>query len=171
MRSASADRSLPPLVSRYLLPHERTVITVRFHPARFIPPLVTTLGALSLAIAVSTVLRGAGVAAAWLITLVLIGNLLYTAVCWLSSYLVITSHRIFLVNGSGITLEMQLADVKDVRLIRSIGGRLLGYGTLIFDSERLVADSIPYPEQLYLEILGMVYKDPDADDDARHEAG
>ena len=100
---------------------------------------------------------------AWLITVVFVGNLLYTAVDWLSRYLVITSHRILLVSGSGVTLEMQLAEVKDVRLIRSIGGRLLGYGTLIFDSERLVADSIPYPEQLYLEILGMVYRDPDAD--------
>jgi hypothetical protein len=153
-----------------LLPYERRVITVRFHPARFIPPLVTTLGALSLAIVVGTVLRGAEVVAAWLIALVIVGNLLYTAVDWLFSYLVITSHRIILVNGSGICLEMQLADVKDVRLIRSIGGRLLGYGTLIFDSERLVADSIPYPEQLYLEILGMVFKDPDADDHAYREA-
>jgi hypothetical protein len=161
MRTVSADGP-PVIVRRYLLPNERQVISVRFHWARFIPPLVTTLGALSLAIALSPVLHGAAAVAAWLITLVLIGDLLYTAVCWLSSYLVVTSHRIFLVNGSGITLEMQLADVKDVRLIRSIGGRLLGYGTLIFDSERLVADSIPYPEQLYLEILGMVYKDPDA---------
>ena len=115
MRITSADSSLPPLVSRYLLPYERQVITVRFHPARFIPPLATALGALSLAIAVSTVLRGAEVAAAWLITLVIIGNLLNTAVDWLFSYLVVTSHRIFVVNGSGITLEMQLADVKDVR--------------------------------------------------------
>jgi hypothetical protein len=169
MRIVPEDRSKPPIVSRYLLPYEHLAITVRFHPARFIPPLVTVLGALSLAIAVSTVLGGAAVVVAWLITLAFIGNLLYTVVDRLSSYLVITSLRIFLVNGSGITLEMQLADVKDVRLIRSIGGRLFGYGTLIFDSERLVVDSIPYPEQLYLEILGMVYKDPDANDDVARE--
>jgi hypothetical protein len=171
MRVVPNDSSLPSIVSRYLLPYEHLAMTVRFHPARFIPPLATALGALSLAIAVSTVLGGAEVLAAWLITLVIIGNLLYTVVDWLSSYLVITSLRIFLVNGSGITLEMQLAEVKDVRLTRSIGGRLLGSGTLIFDSERLVADSIPYPEQLYLEILGMVHKNPDADDDPRREAG
>jgi hypothetical protein len=171
MRVVPKDSSLPPLVSKYLLPYEHLAITVRFHPAQFIPPLATSFGALSLAIAVSTVLRGAGVVVAWLITLVIVGNLLYTAVDWLSRYLVVTSHRIFLVSGSGITLEMQLADVKDVRLTRSIGGRIFGYGTLIFDAERLVVDSIPYPEQLYLEILGMVYKDPDANDDPRREAG
>ena len=45
-----------------------------------------------------------------------------------------TSHRILLVSGADITLEMQLADVKDV-----------------------------------LEILGMLYKDPDADHDADRE--
>ena len=157
-----ADPSLPPLVHRYLLPDERQVIAVRFHPARFIPPLVTALGALSLAIVLSTVLRGAGVVAAWLITLVLVGNLAYTAVDWLSRYLVVTSHRIFLVDGSGTTLEWQLADVKEVRLIRTIGGRLLGYGTLIFGSERVAIDSLPYPEQLYLEIMGMLYTGPDA---------
>lgn len=162
MRVVSADRSLPPIVSRYLLPDERQVITVRFHPARFIPPLVTVLGALSLAIVLSPVLRGAGAVAAWLITLGLIGNLVYTAVDWLFRYLVVTSHRIFLVDGSGITLEWQLADIKDVRLSRNIGGRFLGYGTLIFGSERTAVDSLPYPEQLYLEIQALLYTNPDA---------
>lgn len=128
MRVLPGDRSLPPIVARYLLPQEHLAMTVRFHPAQFIPPVVTVLGALSLAIAVSTVLRGAAVAVAWLITLVFVGNLLYTAVDWLSRYLVITSYRIFLVSGSGITLEMQLADVKDVRLTRSIGAGSSGTG-------------------------------------------
>ncbi len=159
MRTGSADRSAPPVL-KYLLPQEQLAITVRFHPARFIPPLATALGALSLAIALSPVLGGAAVLVAWLITLVIVGNLLYTGVDWLSRYLVVTSHRILLVSGAGITLELQLADVKDVRLIRTIGGRLLGYGTLIFDSERLVVDSIPYPEQLYLELVGLIYPDP-----------
>ena len=162
MRVVPQDSSLPALVLRYLLPHERLAITVRFHPARFIAPLATALGALSVAIALSPVLGGAEVAAAWLITLVIIGNLVYTAVDWLSSYLVITSHRIFQLSGSGITLEVQLADAKDVRLTRTIGGRLFGYGTLVFNSQRLVVDSIAYPEQLYREILGMLYEDPDA---------
>ena len=157
----------PRPVSRYLLSDERQVLAVRLHPARFIPPLVTALGALSLAIALSPVLRGANAVVAWVITLALIGNLLYTVVDWLSRFLVVTSHRIFQCDGSGITLELQLADVKDVRLIRTLGGRFLGYGTLIFGSERLAIDSLPYPEQLYLEILGMLYPQPDAS----HEAG
>lgn len=162
-----ADTSAPALVLRYLLPDERQVITVRFHPARFIPPLVTVLGALSLAIALTPVLQGTELVAAWLITLVLIGNLLYTAVDWLSSYLVITSHRIFLVDGSGTTLEWEMSDVKDVRLVRPLGGRFLGYGTLIFGSERMAIECLPYPEQLYLEILGLLYKEPDADQEAK----
>jgi hypothetical protein len=169
MRMASADNSAPPLVMRYLLPHERQVITVRLHPARFIPPLVTALGALSLAIALTPVLRGVAAVTAWLIALTLIGNLAHTVVDWLSRHLVVTSHRIFMIDGSGVTLELQLTDVKDVRMIRTIGGRLLGYGTLIFGSERLAVDSLPYPEQLYLEILGMLYRDPDAGHDADHE--
>jgi hypothetical protein len=160
-----ADRP-PAIVSRYLLPNERRVLSVRLHPARFIPPLATAVGALALAIALSPVLGRAEIVTAWLITLVLIGNLAYTAVDYLSTYLVVTSHRIFQCDGSGITLELQLADVKDVRLIRSIGGRLFGYGTLIFDSERLAIDSLPYPEQLYLEILGMIYPERDAGQEA-----
>lgn len=160
--------SVPAGVYRYLLPAEHTVLTVRFHPARFVPPLATAIGALFFTVAVSPVMHGAAEVGAWLITLLLIGNLARTALDWFSRYLVITANRIFLCDASGITLELPLADVKGVRLTRTLGGRLLGYGTLIFDSAHLAIDSLPYPDQLYLEVEGMLHKNVNAGD---HETG
>jgi hypothetical protein len=164
VRMVSAPSNTPAAVAKYLLPDEWQVIVVRFHPARFIPPLVTAIGGLFLAIALSPVVRGDMARAVWVITLLLIGNLVRTFYNWFSVYFVATSHRIFTCDGSGITLEMPLTDVKCVRLTRPPGGRILGYGTLVFDSARLAVDCLPYPEQLYLELLGLLYKPAGADD-------
>lgn len=154
---------VPSSAYKYLLPHERAVVVVRFHPARFIPPAVTAMGALLLTSALSPVMRGNAALGAWLITLLLIANLVRTVLDWLSRYFMVTSTRIFLCDGSGITFELPLLGVKGVRLTRPLAGRLLGYGTLVFDSAHLAIDSLPYPEQLYLEIRGMLYRDVNAD--------
>ena len=59
---------------------------------------------------------------------------------------------------------MPLAKVTDMSFQRSAMGRLLGYGEFIVESAgqnqalRNV-DRLPYPEQLYLEICGLIFKE------------
>src|SRR6185312_6565854 len=51
------NETVPAAVYRVLLPHERRVITVRFHPAILIRPVAETLGGLAIAGLVSTLLH------------------------------------------------------------------------------------------------------------------
>ncbi len=59
---------------------------------------------------------------------------------------------------------MPLAKVTDMSFQRSAMGQLLGYGEFIVESAgqdqalRNV-DLLPHPEQLYLEICGLIFKD------------
>ena len=48
------NETVPAAIYRVLLPHERRVITVRFHPAVLIRPVAETLGGLALAGLVSS---------------------------------------------------------------------------------------------------------------------
>lgn len=157
MRVVPPVENVPATVNRYLLPHERQIVSVKIHSARLIPPLVTVIGGLFLAIALSPVMRGNMRLGIWLIMLLLSLYLARAAFVWLFTYFVVTSIRIFMCDLSGITLQLNLTDVKGVRVTRTLGGRILGYGTLILGSARIAIDSLPYPEQLYLEILGMLY--------------
>ena len=57
---------------------------------------------------------------------------------------------------------MPLSKVTDMSFARAAGGRLLGYGELIFESAGQNqaldhVDFIPYPEQLYLLVCGMLF--------------
>ena len=65
---------------------------------------------------------------------------------------------------------MPLAKVTDMTFQRSPMGRLLGYGEFILESagqdQALTnVDYLPYPEQLYLEVCGLIFKDKDESPD------
>jgi hypothetical protein len=52
---------------------------------------------------------------------------------------------------------------------RTTMGRLLGYGQFILESAGQdqalrIVDYLPYPEQLYLEVCGLIFKGKDDDD-------
>ena len=53
------NETVPATVYRILLPHERRVITVRFHPAILIRPVAWTLGGLAIAGLLSTTFTSA----------------------------------------------------------------------------------------------------------------
>ena len=57
---------------------------------------------------------------------------------------------------------MPLVKVTDMSFQRSSLGRLLGYGEFILESAGQdqalrVVDHLPYPEQLYLEVCGLIF--------------
>jgi hypothetical protein len=62
-----------------------------------------------------------------------------------------------------------LTKVNDMSFQRSTLGRILGYGQFIVESAAQdqalkIVDYLPYPEQLYLEVCGLIFKGKDEDD-------
>jgi uncharacterized membrane protein YdbT with pleckstrin-like domain len=175
MRLITAGASAPNSVNKYLLPHEHQVITVRRHPAILLGPVTFTVTGLILAAVLTGFARhnGTAVLLIWLLWLILLGYLLVEAIEWMDSYFVVTSHRMLLT--SGLTTRkvamMPLVKVTDMTFQRNAQGRVLGYGTFILESAGQdqafrVVDYLPYPEQLYLEVCGLIFpsKTDPADD-------
>jgi uncharacterized membrane protein YdbT with pleckstrin-like domain len=169
------NETVPASVYKHLLPHERQVITVRFHPAVLIRPVAEVLGGLALAGLLSTTIaHGNGIVmlVIWLAWLILVGRLLVKIFNWLQDYFVVTSQRILLATGifTRTVNMMPLAKVTDMSFRRSTLGRILGYGEFVVESAgqdqalRRV-DHLPYPEQLYLEVCGLIFKDKGDDGD------
>jgi membrane protein YdbS with pleckstrin-like domain len=165
---------VPHTVERHLLPHERQVLTVRFHPAVLIKPVGVTLAALAVALLVSMVphISGLVLLAIWVVFLGVLGWLSVQVYAWLEDYFVVTSQRLLLTTGivTRTVNMMPLGKVTDMSFKRSPWGRVLGYGEFVVESAgqdqalRHIKH-LPYPEQLYLEVCGLIFKDSgDADD-------
>src|ERR1700753_3449321 len=168
------NEPVPAAVYRVLLPHERRVITVRFHPAILIRPVAETLGGLAIAGLVSTLfpLYSTGLLVIWLLWLIIVIRLLFKIYQWLEDYFVVTSARLLLATGvfKKTVNMMPLSKVTDMRFERSPAGRLFGFGTFIVESagqDQALSriDHLPYPEQLYIEVCGLIFKDPGSGDD------
>lgn len=169
MRLPSRVAAGPSAVNRYLLPNEQQVITVRRHPAVLIGPSILTLGGLLLAaVLTTTVLHSSdtGIAVVWLAWLVLFVWLVWRAVNWAVDFFVVTSHRILLTAGvfTRKVNMMPLTKVTDMSFQRTFAGRIFGYGEFIVESaeqEQALrsVNFLPYPEQLYLEVCGLLFPD------------
>jgi membrane protein YdbS with pleckstrin-like domain len=169
MRLAPNTDRVPATVNKYLLPHERQVISVHEHPAVLIVPIFLVLLGLALAGWLSgSVAHGNGTAilviwVLWGILLVWFGVKIYS---WVTHFFVVTSQRLVLVQGVVIRKVnmMPLTKVTDMSFQRSTMGRILGYGEFIVESagqDQALSNVrfIPYPEQLYLEVCGLIFKD------------
>jgi membrane protein YdbS with pleckstrin-like domain len=84
----------------------------------------------------------------------------------------VTSARLLLATGviKKTVNMMPLSKVTDMRFERSPTGRLFGFGTFIVESAGQdqalhTIDHLPYPEQLYIEVCGLIIKDPGSGDD------
>jgi Bacterial PH domain len=159
----------PALVNRYLLPHERQVATVRFHPAILTGPIFVLLAGLAGAGAASSILKSSpeAVTAIWITWGLLLLHAVGRVVRWLNDLFVVTSERLVVVKGvlARDVASVPLARAVGLRYRRSAVGAVLGYGHLVFDSSGQdqavrAIKFIPYPEQLYLEICGMIYESP-----------
>jgi uncharacterized membrane protein YdbT with pleckstrin-like domain len=174
MRLAPNTDTVPATVNRYLLPHERQVISVHQHPAVLILPIFEVLVGLAIAGWLSTLTHGNGVALAviWILWAVVLLRLLWKVLDWSLNYFVITSQRLLLAQGFLLRKVnmMPLAKVTDMSFQRSAMGQLLGYGEFIVESAgqdqalRNV-DYLPYPEQLYLEVCGLIFREKEESPD------
>jgi len=165
MRQASA--SGPAAVSKYLLPREIQVATVRQHPAVLLASGgQAILGLLVAGLLSLTVFRHNHLllAIVWIAWAVLLLRLIWKAINWAVDYFVITTQRLMLTTGllTRKVAMMPMSKVTDMSFRRSFGGRILGYGELIVESagQNQALDRvpyIPYPEQLYLLVCGILF--------------
>ena len=173
IRMAPNFDRVPHTVERHLLPHERQVLTVRFHPAVLIKPVAITLAALAVALLISLApVSGLVRLVIWLIFLGVLGWLGVQIWAWLEDYFVVTSQRLLLTTGllTRTVNMMPLGKVTDMSFKRSAWGRILGYGEFVVESagqDQALRNirHLPYPEQLYLEVCGLIFKDSGDSDD------
>jgi len=174
IRMAPNFDRVPHTVERHLLPHERQVLTVRFHPAVLIKPVAITLAALAVALLISVVPVIAGVVKLvfWALFLGVLGWFGIRIWTWLEDYFVVTSRRLIITSGlfNRTVRMMPLDKVNDMSFKRTAWGQIFGYGEFVVESaaqDRVFRSitPLPYPEQLYLEVCGLIFKDNgDADD-------
>ena len=162
MRQVSPAASVPASVSRYLLPHERSSITVRIHPATLAGPLILVSGGLVAAGELTR--RSVRPKIVWGAYLGVLLYFLQRVAARQATYFTVTDNRMILVSGFVVrkVAMMPLTRVTDMSFRRSALGRLLGYGEFIIESagqEQALhtINFLPYPEQLYLEICGLVF--------------
>lgn len=164
---------VPPVIARALLPHERRVITARPHPAVLFAPSLVAVGGLVVAAILSFLnLSDVTLGIIWFLWGLALLYLLLCLARYPAAYFVVTSQRLLLVRGfmkrDVITVPLFIAT--ELGLRRSFPGRLLGYGEFILygaNARQAIrhVNFVPYPEQLYLEIAGLIFKDPGTDDD------
>jgi hypothetical protein len=166
MRLVPAEDTVPNSVNRYLLPHERQVITVRMHPATMIGPGVALAGVLAAAARLAR--RSERPEAVWYASSLLAADCVRRIAGWPGTYFVVTSQRLLIIRGTIVrtVTAIPLRDVESLEFRRTIPGRLLGYGSLAARSgggQRLLpqARHLPYPEQLYLEVSALLFPRPD----------
>ncbi len=173
MQQPSSQTRAPVAINKYLLPREIQVATVRQHPAVLMPASAQALGGLLVAgLLTTTVVHGLLAVIIWVAWGILLIRLIWKVLLWAVDYFVVTTERLLLTTGF-LTRKvnmMPLSKVTDMSFQRSFAGRLLGYGEFIVESAgqdqalRHVT-YIPYPEQLYLLICGMLFPNSAADAD------
>jgi membrane protein YdbS with pleckstrin-like domain len=175
MRLAPNTDTVPASVNRYLLPHERQVISVHEHPAVLIGPIALVL----LGLAIAGFLSNSSLTNGNLDVILIIWGLWVVLLAWLGvkiwdwavNYFVVTSQRLLLAQGVIVRKVgmLPLSKVTDMSFQRSAIGRILGYGEFIVESAGLDqalrnVKFIPYPEQLYLEVCGLIFKEEEPPD-------
>ncbi len=157
---------LPASVITYLMPDEQVFVGVRMHPIVILWHAALIVGGLVGALALTTGRTGSSGLdlVIWLLYLVLVAWAGWRIIDWRVTYFVITENRLMLVTGvfnQSIGM-MPMAKVTDMRLERSLPGRVFGYGKFVIESagqEQALRDVpfVPYAKQLYQEILAMIF--------------
>lgn len=171
MRLVPNADTVPASVNRYLLPHERQVITVHQHPAVLIRPIFEVLIGLAIAGWLTNALAHGNstvILIIWALWGVLFVRMAVKIYEWSVNYFVVTSQRLLLLTGIVVRKVnmMPLGKVTDMSFQRSATGRVLGFGEFIVESagqDQALSNIkfLPYPEQLYLEVCGLLFKDKD----------
>ena len=112
--------------------------------------------------------NGTAILVIWILWGIVFLRLVVKAIEWGETYFVVTSQRLVLTTGL-VTHKvnmMPLGKVTDMSFQRTATGRIFGYGEFIVESagqDQALSHIrfLPYPEQLYLEVCGLIFKDKD----------
>jgi uncharacterized membrane protein YdbT with pleckstrin-like domain len=156
----------PREIDEYLLPTERRVIRVRQHWALLAKDLTLTGLFLLAMVAVQSYFPDSAVVDNVTFYLGLAAVLRFTVktILWWIERIVITDKRVMLAQGI-ITQRvgmMPLSKVTDLTFERSLGGRMLGYGTIVVESAGQIQalnriDYVPRPEEIYEALSELVF--------------
>ena len=159
--------ALPSVVSEYLMPTENVVLSVRMHPVAIIRPVVLILLSLMGAAFVAEAAPPADsgiVTLTWILWGVVFLWQGWRLITWWRRYFVVTENRLMLITSLFDTDVgmMPLAKVTDMRLHRTTFGRIFGYGEFIVESagqDQALSrvQPVPYPTQMYQEILSLIF--------------
>jgi membrane protein YdbS with pleckstrin-like domain len=150
------------------LPHEQQLIAIRRHPAILAAPIaavVISLAAIVIAASLLT-LSSVTLLVIWLAWFVILLRAIWKVAGWRGGYFIVSEERILLIKGvlaRDVTM-IPMARLSDISFKRSAMGRLFGYGFFLVELTGVSRgqhriDFLPYPEQLYLEILAVIVRD------------
>lgn len=158
----------PREIDEYLLPTERRVIRVRQHWASIWKHVMqTALVVLALVVIERYLPDGVLIDnVTFYVALVAVLRFTVLVILWWVERIVVTDKRVMLSRGI-ITHNlgmMPLGKVTDLTFQRTLGGRILGYGTIIVESagqnqafERI--KYVPRPEEVYEAVSELVFGD------------
>lgn len=159
---------LPSGVTDYLLPYEKHTIVIRKHPGLFVAHVILLVCACAAA-SLLTAITNSGVlvlSAAWWTCAIIFLYLIARLAEWLYTYFVVTDTRLIFITGliARKVITVPIREIHDMELHRSLIGRLLGYGTFNAEPSRIGyrmprMNYMPYPEQLFLEVVGLLFPD------------
>jgi uncharacterized membrane protein YdbT with pleckstrin-like domain len=156
----------PREIDEYLLPTERRVIRVRQHWAVMLKDLILTGLFLVVVVVVERLLPDNVIIDNLTFYLALVAVLRFTVltILWWIERIVITDKRVMLAQGILVHKVgmMPLGKVTDLTFQRSMGGRLLGYGSLVVESAGQIQalnriDYMPRPEEVYEALSELVF--------------
>lgn len=163
--------TVPATLNRFLLPKERQVISVRQHPAVLIRPVFFVIVGLALAGLLSSFVahgNGTVILIIWILWVLLLLWLVSKIAEWWVQYFVVTSERLMSTQGL-LTRKVNmipLTKISDVEFRQTAVGRFLRYAEFEvlaagMDNRMRNIRFIPYPNQLYLEVCGVLFKGKD----------
>jgi uncharacterized membrane protein YdbT with pleckstrin-like domain len=156
----------PREIDEYLLPTERRVIRVRQHWAYMSNHITQTAAFMLVLVIAQRYLPSSVLVDNVTFYLALVAVLRFTVltILWWIERIVITDKRVMLAEGIVVHKVgmMPLSKVTDLTFERSLGGRMLGYGTLIVESAGQIQalnriDYMPRPEEIYEALSELVF--------------
>jgi uncharacterized membrane protein YdbT with pleckstrin-like domain len=158
----------PKEIDEYLLPSERRVIRVRAHWAFMAYHMITT-GLFLVALVVLQQVLPESVLfdnVTFYLALVALLRLSVFTILWWIERIVITNKRVMLSQGFIVHKigMMPLGKVTDLTFERSLGGRMIGYGTIIVESAGQIQalnriEYVPRPDEVYEALSELVFGD------------
>lgn len=156
----------PREIDEYVLPTERRIIRVREHWAVMLNPILQTAAVLLLIVIAERTLPDSVFMdnLAFYGALVVVVRFTILVALWWVERIVVTDKRVM--KSEGIITHkvgmMPLSKVTDLSFVRSLNGRLFGYGKIVIESAGQnqafdEIDYIPRPEEIYEALTELVF--------------